>query len=136
MPDSQTVVAVLDSDPDTLELLKTVLETDGFLVATGDLNQFRTGNDDLFAFVDRTHPDVIVFDLALPYESNWEYLRRAREHPGFSRPALVITTTNQPLVHRLLGAEDISILGKPYDVERLTEAVRAAIAPDSSGLVP
>ncbi len=125
-PPQPRVVAVLDSDPDTTELLKTVLEIEGMVVATGNLNEFRLGRENLLEFLQRTSPDVIVYDLGIPYEANYIYLQRMREDLAFPRCALVITTTNARAVEKLLGISAVEIIGKPYDIDALTRAVRSA----------
>ena len=122
------VVAVLDSDPDTTELLKSYLEIEGIVVATGSLLDFRLGKADLIEFLKRTAPDVILFDLGLPYEANYVYLQRVREDPAFPRSGFVVTTTNARAVRDLVGIEALEILGKPYDLSVLVTAVRAAAA--------
>jgi DNA-binding response OmpR family regulator len=120
------VVAVLDSDPDTTELLKTLLEVAGMVVATGSLIDFRLGKDSILAFLDRTKPDVILYDLGLPYESNFHFLQKMREDPAFPACGLVITTTNARVVENLLGVHAIEIHGKPYDLDALVRAVLTA----------
>jgi len=125
-PHEPHVVAVLDSDPDTTEMLKTILEIEGFSVATGDLAQFRLGKDDVLAFLERARPDVIVYDLGIPYEANWRFLESLREHAVFARCGLVITTANKRAVESITQLEALEILGKPYDLETLVGAVRTA----------
>ena len=120
------VVAILDSDPDTTELLKTMLEVAGMVAATGSLIDFRLGKDSLLAFLERTKPDVILYDLGLPYESNFHYLQKMLEDPAFPACGLVITTTNARVVEKLLGVHAIEIHGKPYDLDALVQAVLTA----------
>jgi len=126
--DPPRIVAVLDSDPDTTELLKTVLELEGFVVALGSLIDFRLGKQDLAAFLARTQPDVIVYDLGLPYDVNWHYLQAQLERPEFARCGLVITTTNERAVAKLVTLPVVEIHGKPYDLTVLIDAVRNAHA--------
>jgi CheY-like chemotaxis protein len=120
------VVAVLDSDPDTTEMLKTMLEFAGMVATTGSLIEFRLGKDSLIAFLQRTKPDVIVYDLGPPYESNYQYLQKVREDPEFPRCGLVITTTNARAVESLLGVQAVEIFSKPYPLDGLVQAVQAA----------
>ena len=128
-PNPLCVVAILDSDPDTTEMLQIALEAAGFVVAPGNLHQFRTGAEDLFAFLEGAQPDVILYDLSPPYEANWDFFLRARDHPTFARCGLVITTTNKRAVEKLVSLPVVEIFGKPYDLDALTTAVRAATAP-------
>jgi DNA-binding NarL/FixJ family response regulator len=122
------VVAVLDSDPDTTALLKSCLEIEGLVVAIGNLTDFRLGRGNLIEFLQRAGPDVIIYDLGIPYEANATYLQKARQHPAFPRCGLVVTTTNPLAVQNLLGIQAVEILGKPYDLAALIHAVRAAAA--------
>ena len=122
-------VVVLDSDLDTSEMLRMALEAAGFDVVPGNLHAFRTGQQDLFMFLEGVTPDVILYDLGPPYETNWRYLQLARLHPSFARCGLVITTTNRRAVERLVSLPIVEIFAKPYDLDHLVAAVRNAIAP-------
>lgn len=123
------VVAILDSDPDTTEMLRMALEAEGFVVAIGNLHDLRGHEQDLLAFLERIRPDVILYDLSPPYEENWAFLQRVRELPTFARSALVITTTNERAVRRFVSLPVVEILGKPYDLDVLIQAMRQAISP-------
>ena len=136
VPPSPRVVAVLDSDPDTIEMMKTWLEFHGFVVVVGSLLDFRLGKDDLAGFLDRTKPEVIVYDLGIPYETNYRYLQTVSAEPAFARSSLVITTTNATAVRTLLGVEAIEVLGKPYDLDTVIGAIRAAADDDGSSVNP
>lgn len=113
-------------------MLQVALEAADFVVATGSLHDFRTGTKDLFAFLDDTRPDVILYDLSPPYEANWAFIQRAQQRPTFARCGLVITTTNKRAVEKLVSLPVVEIFGKPYDLDVLTTAVRTATAPPST----
>lgn len=121
------VVAVIDSDPDSTELIKTILEIHGMVAATGSLIEFRLGKASLLEFLQRTTPDVIVFDLGLPYEANYRFLQKSIEDPAFPKGCgIVLTTTNARVVETLLGVRAVEILGKPFDLEQLVNAIQSA----------
>lgn len=122
-------VVVLDSDPDTSEMLQMALEAAQFTVVPGNLHEFRTGQQDLFAFLEEVRPDVILYDLSPPYDTNWSYLENARQHPTFAGCGLVITTTNRRAVEQLVSLPVLEIYGKPYDLDVLVGAVRHALSP-------
>ena len=122
-------IGVFDSHPDTAELLRLLFEADGFRVITVDLREVRAGHVNVADLHERFQFDVIVFDIALPYQANWQLFRdlQARELAGVP---VVLTTTNERALDALLGEERpqvIEIWGKPYDTERLRSRVHVVL---------
>ena len=74
-------------------------------------------------------PAVIVYDISPPYDANWRFLRLVRSAEPLQRREFVLTTTNKPALEQLVGdTEALEIIGKPYDLRRVIDAVRAALA--------
>jgi DNA-binding response OmpR family regulator len=61
------VVAVINTNPDLVELLKARIESAGFIVLIIHLADIRAGAD-IGAVMTQHRPEVVVFDVVLPYE--------------------------------------------------------------------
>ena len=126
---SKPIIAVFNASDDTVELLRTALESQGFHTVVGHIPDVKSGELDLVAFIEHHAPSVIVYDISPPYDANWTFLRLVRNlEPVKGRP-FVITTTNKPALDKLVGeTEALEIIGKPYDLAQIVDAVRAALA--------
>ncbi len=133
-------VLIFDNSSDILELLSTDLQCRGCAVTTASVSAIRHGEIDGAQLIEASAPDVVVFDVALPYEANWRVAMDLQADPRVRMP-FVLTTTNAQVVRRLIGRDLIELVGKPYDLDGLYDAIlRSAesehrIAPDM-GPVP
>ncbi len=122
-------IAVFNSSEDTVELLRTALEAEGFQTVVGHIPDVKKGELDLVDFINHHTPAVVVYDISPPYDANWRFLRLVRSSEPLQRREFVLTTTNKPALDRLVGdTEALEIIGKPYDLRRVIDAVRAALA--------
>ncbi|HWI20141.1 MAG TPA: hypothetical protein VNT81_20450 [Vicinamibacterales bacterium] len=130
MPETPTVVAVFNTSPDTVDMLRFILEYEGFVVVSAFTYELRDGNVDLEAFCRQHTPDVVLYDIALPYEANWRLFLHIRNAESLRSARFVLTTTNERHVRALAGPEVelIEIVGKPYDLDLVVQRVRKAAA--------
>ncbi|HKZ06128.1 MAG TPA: hypothetical protein VJU81_11705 [Methylomirabilota bacterium] len=126
----QPVVAIFNSSDDTVDLLRTALDAEGFHTVVGQISELKRGALDLVSFIEQHAPTVIVYDISPPYDQNWTFLRLVRSADSVKARHFVITTTNKPALERLVGeTEAIEIIGKPYDLSQVVSSVRHALDP-------
>ena len=129
MTTERGMVAVFNTSEDTTDMLRTALERAGHTVVTAFTHALRDGKTDLEALMRQHRPRVVVYDIALPYESNWRLCEHIRNSPACEGVAFVLTTTNVSQVADIVGRHEqiLEIVGKPYDLGLLIDRVNDAI---------
>ena len=128
-PRYEDTVAVVNSNEDTVEMLRQALQSSGFSsVVTGHIHDFKTGEADFPKYLEMHDPLVIVYDIAIPYEKNWTFLKLLLDSEHMHGRKIVLTTTNKKRLEELVGPTDaFEIVGKPYDIDQIVEAVKTAV---------
>ena len=125
------VILLVEDDEDMREMLAAVLRRDGYRVveaADGDDAIDWLGVGILDGQPERL-PALIVSDICLPWVSGFEILEGARLSP-WRLPVILITGFGDAETHeraRELGAA--CVLDKPFAMDALRDAVRAALRP-------
>jgi signal transduction histidine kinase/DNA-binding response OmpR family regulator len=89
-------VLVAEDDPATREMLRRILEKDGWTVAEAD-----NGRQAL-SRIARQRPDLIVLDLMMPEMDGFEFLTELGQHPDWrSIPVVVVTARDLTAEDRL-----------------------------------
>jgi hypothetical protein len=63
-------VAVLNTSSDFIDILTEILELEGFNTIAEFTSVFRKGEKDIHTFFAEHQPDVVIYDIAIPYEIN------------------------------------------------------------------
>jgi DNA-binding NarL/FixJ family response regulator len=122
----QPVVAVVNTNPDLVELLKARIEAAGFVVLVMHIAEIRAGLD-LGAVLAQHDPRVIVYDVVAPFERNWRFLEHLRATLLKGR-RFVLTSPNAAALERLIGKDEAiyEILEDGADIDAIVQAVREA----------
>jgi DNA-binding NarL/FixJ family response regulator len=120
------VAAVINTNPDLVELLKLRIEAAGFIVLIIHIADIRAGLD-LGAVLSQHEPEVIVYDVVMPYERNYRFLQHLRE-TSLKNYRFVLTTPNAVALTRLVGKDEkvYEILDDRADIDAIVQAVREA----------
>jgi two-component system, OmpR family, phosphate regulon response regulator PhoB len=118
--DNRKQVLVIDDDPDTLELLCTLLRMNGYTAV---------GVPDAKAAVERVRervPDLFLIDFMLPETDGMATLQRCRAEPGGKDARAVMLTADSRLVtmERALALGFDEFLPKPIlDQDRFLQRI-------------
>jgi len=123
---AQPVVAVVNTNPDVVELLKARIEAAGLVVLVIHIAEIRAGLD-IGAVLAQHDPRVIVYDIVPPYERNWRFLQHLRESSLRER-RFVLTSPNERALAKLVGRDEkiYEILNDDADIDTIVQAVREA----------
>ena len=121
------IIAIFNTNPEVLELVRESLQQAGFQAVIAHIDDLKRGRLDMIQFVEEHKPDVIVYDVAPPYDTNWTFLRLMRNSKVMQGRAFVVTTTNKRALEELIGPADVvELLCKPYDLQQIVDACTAA----------
>jgi two-component system phosphate regulon response regulator PhoB/two-component system alkaline phosphatase synthesis response regulator PhoP len=123
------VIAALDDEPDILELLKINLRKAGYR-----FEGFREA-DDLYRYLAREKPNLILLDLMLPDTDGLEVCRHIRKSEGLSGVPIIMLTArgdeSDKVVGLELGADDY--VTKPFSIKELVARIHAVLRRPGGG---
>jgi len=121
-------IAILNTNEDIIELLRHFLEQAGFNTVAGHVPSIQRGDMDVLDFIRQHNPDVIVYDVPPPYKESWTFAQLLRSSDPIKTRPFVYTTTNKMMLEKAIGEVGAyEIVEKPYDFERVVEAVNEAL---------
>lgn len=115
---TQPYILIVDDDPDVLENIVTVLETQPYRLATAQ------DGKKCMALIEQGLPDLLILDLLMPRMDGWAVIREMRSEPRLVHvPIMVLTTVMEDASRRRYELET----GMAMDVQDYVQKpVRAA----------
>jgi len=127
LEEKSRIIAIFNASSEVLELVRDSLQQAGYQAVIAHIDDLKRGRLDMIQFVEEHKPDVIVYDVAPPYDTNWTFLRLMRNSKVMQGRAFVVTTTNKRALEELIGPNDVvELLCKPYDLQQIVDACTAA----------
>lgn len=111
-------VLVIDDDPAICEMLKLVLEDEGFdaqIAFNGidGLNQLRSDNQ----------PCLILLDLNMPVMTGWEFRHEQKQDPQLATIPVAIISADRSITQQPFSIDALDYFRKPIDFDRLLKLV-------------
>ena len=129
-PTTRTPVAIFNSRAEFIDALREALGRKGFPTASALLAEIQDGTLDLVAFLEAHDPQVIVYDLPVPFERHWNFLRLLRQTDVLRKRTWILTTTDKKALDAAVGASGVIeiVFGEPYSVGEVVEAVHRVLS--------
>ncbi len=129
MTSPPSVVAILNSNDDTVEMLAMLLEAEEMVAVTAHISHLRRGQFDFAGFLAEHNPQVVIYDIPPPYDRSWLFFQHLRSLPSMQGRKFVLTSTNPQRVQQIAHPDQpvYEIIGKPYDLQVIVDAVRKAL---------
>lgn len=127
-------ILCINHAPEILELMRTLLEDEGYRVSTQTVVEH-----DLDRIVGMA-PDLILIDYMWSTSDNeWTYLTMLRMDPRTREIPIVLCTGavgHAVEMQSHLASIDVEVVFKPFDIENLLEVVQATLARADGGGKP
>jgi diguanylate cyclase (GGDEF)-like protein len=126
------LVMVLESSRETVELLRVILEAEGFDVFC-PMTEGTEGTASYAALVEsvaRRLPDVLVLDTEAPYGNGFDICQEIKRRESTRHIPILMLTVKESLTEKLRGLESgaTDVLAKPVNRKELTARLRALIS--------
>ena len=120
---TMTKVMVVDDEEDLRNLVKMVMEKEGFEVESAE-----DGNDFLEK-VDRFQPDIVILDVMMPGPSTKEILQKLREKGVDPKIVLltVVRFSNEEIKKLSEMGNVVGYMTKPFDIPELVSEINKHI---------
>jgi CheY-like chemotaxis protein len=123
-------IFVVDDDVDTREMLREVLELDGYRVALA-----ANGREALQRLQSGLAPALVLLDVMMPVMSGAELLTELRRDPRFAHMPVVLVSAFGQLAEPVAALAQ-GYLPKPIELERLMDLLRHYAAEGLSEAAP
>ena len=120
-------LVVLNDSAPVLRMLCDWFQQHGHHCETAVLADLPLVHEQVPRFVLKHRPDVVIYDIGMPYASSWDLLDVIRTTPSLQSQRFVMTTPNKRKLEQAVGPTPaIEIGGRDGDLRRVLKAVEAA----------
>lgn len=110
-------VMVVDDEPDLLDLLRVLLEDEGYAPVC------LPGAENVVEVSEQVHPQLFLLDLMLPQSNGIEVARQLREDGAPHIPMVAMSASSSMLDAASSSHLFEETLHKPFDLDRLLDTV-------------
>lgn len=122
-------ILVLNTSVELTALLVEILQDEGYDASYAYIAELKKGILKLTDLLKTTNPDLIIYDIAIPYEENWKFFNEMAHSPILKDTKILLTTTNKEVLDSLVGpTSTLEIIGKPFDLAVLLKTIKKKLS--------
>jgi two-component system response regulator VicR len=119
-----TKIMVVDDEPDLLEVVKLILESDGYQVVTASSGQEALNK------IEKEMPDLVLLDIIMPKMDGWEVFSRIKSNPMTHEIPVIMLTAKDQRIDKLIGLHVVRVddyITKPFGRAELLERIKRVL---------
>jgi DNA-binding response OmpR family regulator len=126
-------IAIVNDSDALLRTLRVCFEAHGHQTLTVAIWEIRFPHLELPQVVTAFRPDVLVYDIGMPFTSSWDFYCIVREISDLKHIPTVLTTANSAAMHRQLELriQAYEVTGTPDNLDGLLALVSATAVRES-----
>jgi len=117
-------IMIVDDEPDTVDLVKLVLETEGYEILVA-----YSGSEALEK-IKTEKPDMVLLDIMMPGMDGWAVRTKLLEDKGTKDIPIVMLTARAQPIDKMIGLHVVGVsdyITKPFGRRELVDRVRAVL---------
>jgi two-component system response regulator VicR len=115
---------VVDDEPDLLEVVRLILESDGYQVVTAGSGQ------EALDKMEKEKPDLVLLDIIMPKMDGWEVFSRIKADPKTTDIPVIMLTAKDQRIDKLIGLHVVRVddyITKPFGRAELLERIKRVL---------
>jgi two-component system response regulator VicR len=115
---------VIDDEPDLLEVVKLILESDGYQVVTAGSGQEALNR------IEKDMPDLVLLDIIMPRMDGWEVFSRIKSNSKTEDIPVIMLTAKDQRIDKLIGLHVVRVndyITKPFGRAELLERIKRVL---------
>jgi two-component system, OmpR family, response regulator VicR len=119
-----TKIMVVDDEPDLLEVVKLILESDGYQVVTAG------GGQEALDKLEKEKPELVLLDIIMPKMDGWEVFSRIKSNPKTTDIPVIMLTAKDQRIDKLIGLHVVRVddyITKPFGRSELLERIKRVL---------
>ncbi len=117
-------IMVVDDEPDLLEVVKLILESDGYQVVTANSGQ------EALDLIEKEMPDLVLLDIIMPRMDGWEVFSRIKSNSKTHDIPVIMLTAKDQRIDKLIGLHVVRVddyITKPFGRAELLERIKRVL---------